>query len=91
MREYVYYVGYSHKRGFGSYAFVSTSISKFENVEWCIDFVRKEISRKCPHITYEEIVIISFSQIPLIPQKEGLYDRFRSLLRFILGGLKWKS
>lgn len=82
MKQYVYYVGYSYSRGFGSFAFTGTSISKFKDVEWCIDFVRGEISRKCPHIPYEEIVIISLSQIPLVPhKKEGFFKRvFKAII-----------
>lgn len=86
MKEYVYYVGYSHKMGFGSFAFTSTSISKFEDVEWLVDFVRREISRECPHITYDEIVIISLSQIPLVPQKEGIFKRAFSFFKGLFRG-----
>lgn len=81
MKQYVYYVGYSYTRGFGSFAFSRTCINKFDDVEFLIDFVRREISRECPHITYDEIVIISLSQIPLVPQKEGFFKRAFSFFK----------
>lgn len=83
MREYVYYVGYSHKRGFGAVWFNGCGIKDFDDLNKSIDWVKRDVVKNNKSITYEEIVILSFSQIPLIPKKEGFFKR---VFKAIIGG-----
>lgn len=84
----IYFIGYSHARGFGGFAIVSNNIKKIEDLPPMIDYAVKKIVEANPSLTYDEIAIISLSQIPIPQKKEGLIDRLRSLWSLIIGGLK---
>lgn len=85
MKQYVYYAGYSHKRGFGAVWFNGYGIKDFDDLNKLTDWIKKYIVENNKSITYEEIVILSLSQIPLSPKKEGF---FKKVFRAIIGGIK---
>lgn len=84
----IYYIGYSHARGFGGFAIKSSNIEKIEDLPLLIDYAVKEIVEANPSLTYDEIAIISLSQIPIPQKKRGLIYKLHSLFNFIVGGKK---
>ena len=82
----IYFLGYSHARGFGSIAIDTYRVKKFEDFTCLIEYAKKEILKSNSIHTYEEIAIISISEFPIPQKKEWLINKLRYFWNLIIGG-----